>query len=842
MNRYPSWYRLELEPGYTLTGSHNNNGFYEPGETITLKNLTVTNVGGSPTPEFQPVQLFMNSNDKWIVSNGEELKLPKVLAPGESFTFKDSISFHLTEKDRTEEGLLRETDIVRPRSRVTRVEREFTQFATGAQTKIKVQYPIEITPLESLASVAPGEAQMVMFRIKNISQQTIGQFNADQSLRFAHSVFRRTKGSTGEGDFVISSSKDGGAVSPKEGIERAIEGLKPGAEIIVTTYVGFQEGADLYSEVNIQPELFLQSILDPKNIRLIHYEPYKLRVATAFKYQPDADVLLIANHDLDKAALEALRATAAVKQLKMDIWDFSYYGFFDFSHNVADYGAIFEAYRGKTLMLLGNPVRYTTDGRKVRPQTLISPDTVIEAARRYGIKIVVLDTSDNSTETVERLIEPLPLNTKAEGTAADVREHVSLKKYLKDLGTAIHEVQEDQGDAYSFLGVDKVTLKKTPLWPWTEPTEEMVKQEGLKSLIGTEAYVPESQAFADYDFDPQLLGKTLLWRHWQLGHLNVRRSVDDSKTTVVAINIPKARFEDPNFIMSDGFQTAFDLSLNFLLKLKLLNSILLGEFGKNMDLNNVPPQLADRVRDPLAFARVLVHSLMLDLIHEQMTIRPSEHLSRVPQKELWNKLDYMKKLTEFNYTQLKLDPASPEGELFVDFIVSLRYFNYAILSGLQKFLYQNSSKSYQISVLTKQMLKRVDSLVFSDIPAAEKLIEEKLVAKRKEARDLKVSRAQVVHFLDPDDLRSSSVRDGDVFREPTRRLRSVERQQELQATETTRAAMAGEVKAAIEKDNARLRLGPEDCRQLLESARPAQKDLLHVPLIFDRAEPISVAR
>ena len=81
---------------------------------------------------------------------------------------------------------------------------EFPDISSRSARKIRVQYPIEITPLQSLTSIAPGEAQLVMFRIKNISNQTIGSGFDHHGLRYARTEFRRTTGSTDAEHFVVS--------------------------------------------------------------------------------------------------------------------------------------------------------------------------------------------------------------------------------------------------------------------------------------------------------------------------------------------------------------------------------------------------------------------------------------------------------------------------------------------------------------------------------------------------------------------------------------------------------------------------------------------------------------
>ena len=82
--------------------------------------------------------------------------------------------------------------------------------------------------------------------------------------------------------------------------------------MLVETFIAFRPGAAHYSKVGIQPELFLESILERGQINRIQFEPFELRVSRAYAYSPDADVLLIANHGLDASVLDAFEGYAGL--------------------------------------------------------------------------------------------------------------------------------------------------------------------------------------------------------------------------------------------------------------------------------------------------------------------------------------------------------------------------------------------------------------------------------------------------------------------------------------------------------------------------------------------------
>jgi len=829
---YDRPYHLTLLPGYKLTGSHNSNGFFEPGETITITGLTVINSGGSPTPKYQKVLLYLNDS-KWIKSHAIELVLPEVLNPGESHTFTEPITFNLNELKRTNPDLLRETDVTAHDMKVTRINRKFKNFNNNALTTINVQYPIEITALESLVSLVPGQAAKVQYKIKNISVQTIGKMPG-LDARAAHHIFRRTGGTVDANDFVIATDLEDPSADPSVGIQRALEGLKPGEERIVEIYVGFRDTAVNYKNVIFRPELYLESILNPDTMNQTQVKHFDMRVGQTFEYHKDAEVLLIANHNLDKKALDALRATAAIRKLTMDVWDFSLYGFFSFSNKIQDYENMFKAYRGKTIVILGNEIDAPTSKEHV--QNLLDPNAIIEAARRYGIKVVVIDTTGDAKATVARMTEPTPIIVAGEGTPDQVRDYTSSEAYLKNLAQGIQQVQDEDGNIDEFLGIDRMQVRKAK-WFGFEPTRKYLRERAAETLRKTQGVVPETQFFIDYQFNPSKKSTDSwknLWgtrRVWNVGEMSIIKSVDDARTSVTAIQLQAGKIDDPNFILSEEFQTAFDCVLNYSTKMKLMNSIILGDFAKAQPIA-LPEGFENiKIPTPMQMANTLSHAILLDILHEQLIIRPYEYDSNVEKKELWNKLDLLKKLTDYDYSQFKLDPKSEEGQLFVKLIVDIGFFGKRSLSFSDNWLSWlpfKSKKNIDVSEVTQEMLDRLVNTVFDNTPKTnpeEKdiraFIAEETKNRVKLSKEKGIKRDSLLSYLDPRNLSTAFVRDGQVHINLDDRVRSEKRQQSLREQNEARIRRAEQVRTAVVDQQGRLLLNPTQCAQLMVAGRGA---------------------
>lgn len=812
---YPAPYSLILQPDFKLTGDLNNNGFFEPGETIHVQNIKVTNNGQAPTPKYQDIELYLSDNSNWIRSKKMKLKLPKVLQPGESYAFtSEKLSFFLAEKPRTQPGVMDSNDSLQPQASVTEVDRQFEAFANGATRGFKVRYPLEITPLQALDALAPGEVARVLFKVRNVSQQTIGKIEG-QKYRMAHAQLRRDGGNTDKDHVVIIPTLEGQFLDSTVGHSFPLAGLKPAEEMIVEAYVGVDAGAKPYSSATLMPEFFLESNLKPGEVNRAQYNPFKLTVSQVFKHTPNADILLVSNTTLNNSVREALDATAKVRNLTMDIWDFSLYGFFNLRQSLAEWKHFFDAYRNKTIVIMGNNVQ--TPAGKARVQNLMSPDDIIEAGRRYGIRFLIIDTSDNTRETVERMISPESIA----GDSAGVNHYTSVESFVKELKTEVKKLDEEtNGDAAEDIGISEITLKAGGFWGKPN-AEKIVKKSVEATLAQSRAIAPEVSLYIDQTINLEKIGK-----RWSVGKLRIRRSVDLSRTSVMGLNVSSKTLKDPNYIQSAEFQTAFDIGMHLDTKLKLIGSILSGTF--------VPAQLPPEFkhmqdRTPVEFAQLLLRSVLLEIIDEQMTIRPFQFVSNLDKETLWNKLDVLSRVANFTYGQTDLDPSTEIGQVWLEFIAELKYFSRDSVTRGQNFwsntlgLIFGKSKNYQVSQVSNELIQRLIKGVFGDEHQKdiEKLIEDRMNALRKENKGVRGEK--VAAGLSTTKMSQAIVRNTMLTLEAMGRVRNEETQIKMQAAQTARQARGEEVRVAYANKAAELKVKPEICEEIFKRRQSVNK-------------------
>ncbi|MCB0349681.1 MAG: hypothetical protein KDD38_00775 [Bdellovibrionales bacterium] len=811
-HKYDGPYNLILQPGYKLTGDLNNNGFYEPGESITISNLTVTNSGYSPSPKYQKMILYVSDNSAWIRSKGIEISVPVVLNPGESYTFsKETLAFYLAELPRLEEGLLSTSDTLKPRARVERVERDFKGFNDSSSTNLKIRYPIEITPLNGLQSIAEGEMTRVLFKVKNVSEQTIGAINGKNRRAFTR--LRREGGELEKEAFAILDKNKSAVADNATGFDQALQGLKPGEEMIIDAVIGVREGATPYSEAILYPELHLESILKPDTIRRIQYNPFTLRVAQTFKYNSDSDILLVANHSLDDQVLEALKYTAKMRHLKMDIWDFNYYGFFNLNFKIDEWNTFFSGYRNKTIIVMGNPV--STPIGKQRTQDLLSPNEVIDAARRFGIRIFIIDTQNSSEESIARLVTPTPIENE------DITvPYSSTKNYVDELrkDVAIFDEHID-GDVDEFMGVSEIQVQQTRLWGVPKNTD--ITKAAEKLLLESQAHAPETNLFINYTFNPQKVSGTV-FKKWTVGNLKIQRSVDTTRTSVVSVSIAENKIQDPQFVLSEEFQTAFDSGLHLDTKLQMLNSVLLGEFAQN---NKIPEQFKSfRGLEPMAFADALMKSILHEIVHEQLGIRPYNFKSQLDKETLWKKLDVLTRVANFPYGQVHLRLDSKEGRLWINFIHDLKTFSkYSVSVGENIYAYTlglvfGTGKNYQVSEVTNELIERLIHNVYEDSEID--LVKAQLKDMAKATRTSKDKRENILESFTQGALSKVLSTNGSAKVEPSARLRGENDQAALMEEKKQRLTRASDVHAAVAKERNDYLIPAEECLKLLKKTNP----------------------
>ncbi|MBW2464330.1 MAG: hypothetical protein JRH11_21955, partial [Deltaproteobacteria bacterium] len=175
VTQYEDRYRLRL-----LSFQHasaNEDGIYEPDERVEVSGLMVLNFGGMPTPRNHDVCLSLESSG-WVWPDEDaHLVLSKSLPAGEVAEVPGSLFFTLRDWQPNLPGEAFETfDHILHGAVLPAAYRDFEGYhgPEDPQGAVHVRFPIEVSAIESLHALAPGEAARVLFEMRSISRRAFG--------------------------------------------------------------------------------------------------------------------------------------------------------------------------------------------------------------------------------------------------------------------------------------------------------------------------------------------------------------------------------------------------------------------------------------------------------------------------------------------------------------------------------------------------------------------------------------------------------------------------------------------------------------------------------------------
>ncbi|HWU42778.1 MAG TPA: hypothetical protein VN132_05040, partial [Bdellovibrio sp.] len=536
---YDRAYNLNLVD-YNLI-PESKNGILEPGEKVFVHNLRVRNTGGMPTPRFTKIRIFLR-NSEYSIADSMELEIPKSLAPNEVYTFAgNSLSFVIknnifrtAQEDRT-----RWDDHIQPLAQMTEVERSFNQFS--APRSIEITYPVEIEPIITSRSVAPGEKTQVLLRIKNIST---ADFGSTSELQRELAVFlRKTSGDLATSNFKLVDEQ-GRDLNMQEGILKAVDHLKAGESALIAGQLEIGPQAEPFSRAEIG---FRLDIGTPKGATAktsIQDRHVNFSISQVYRRDPSANVLLVVNSGIDKERSWALKKMIENVGLKPAIWDLSYYGEISLT-KMLDHGSSFaEDFKGMNIVIANN-IFEVNQGVTSAAQ-YISHRELAEAASKKGIGVLILGGDA--------------------GSVIDNTNKVSIEKRPN-------------------ISVSKWRL-------WGKPSEDQMTEEANDLLNDISKKDPSGNYVVVHSFSPQLLKTAFggILKTWSLGNLEVHRSLDTRHASIVAVNVGQGGNLTPSDIYSRSTEVAFAMSLSVDKRMKILNEKLKSSNAEDVNIAYVIAQ------------------------------------------------------------------------------------------------------------------------------------------------------------------------------------------------------------------------------------------------------------
>ncbi|MFN0246438.1 MAG: hypothetical protein ACKV2T_05995 [Kofleriaceae bacterium] len=541
--------------------SLNEDAVYEPRELVRVFDIEVENVGGMPTPKKDELALALASGG-WIRPEPGELRCTPGLDPGARYKVPGELRFRIAEH--TPEGPsdpLEVEESILQRAMLPSVRRDFERYQEGEaieQGRFVIRYPVRISPITNLKSLAAGEATRVRFTITNQSRFALG--GAADCKRVV--CVRVTTAADSElGDEHVVLLADGNELSPGTGWSRELGKLDAGDAHELEISVRLRDSAPEYLRFAAHVTLELGDIDAPAQTRAIQLRGFDIRVARPFAVS-DADLLLVVNHRTTREEIEAWEQLGQRLAFDIAIWDLSRERHLDLERPLSDGISLFDWFKDKAIVLLDNPIENPlgAPGDEMYPHVLLADDQLARAATS-GIDIALIGKG------------------------------LSLKRLLVPSSTP-----------------DEIPIyRRYWLRWWAKPTEDWLEKVATKKSQLLVEEKPTERHVVIYRFAPEIDKNSAWVNKWRVGTLHTARTLDAAAGAVVHADVDAHELHDPSYVLSDHAVTTLLAMFGFDENIERLRTLL--------DRDDPGERMLGPAANPTDLAPLL-DALVLDIANE----------------------------------------------------------------------------------------------------------------------------------------------------------------------------------------------------------------------------------
>ncbi|MEZ4441304.1 MAG: hypothetical protein R3B72_19545 [Polyangiaceae bacterium] len=655
--RYPSRYHLRLA-GFKHE-SENADGIYEPDERVRVFDVEIDNVGGMPTPTHSDAELRLEPRG-WVQPEDACLTLPRSIPAGMRVKLPGPLWFSIGDfQPQTPDQPLAIPETIHQRCGLPDVRRDFLGFdhlAAPQHGAFSIRFPVEVTPLEALRALGPGEATKLRFRVDNRSKKALGRGSeCGRVLRFR----LYTKDSELGDAHALLFDEAGHRVSLDDGWEVEIDRLEGGESRAFEVALGVTEDAPLYRRLGLWLSLELGRIERPYEARAVQHRALDVRVASLYRAPEGANVLLVVNHRTESEELEAWRAQLKRLGLVAAVWDLSREGGIDLDAPQADGQSLAERFSGGSMIVLNNHVE--TPAGEDSAHRVIGKPTVVAAAA-HGIDVLFVGNDVG----IQQLLEPTHLLDLAMPEAGEVEdaseEEVPLAEVLEK------SLVKQSTDALALTRARGAVYDMD--WLGRGPDTRVMAKTANRILRRLAARHPSLRLVAVTHVDKRV-DKRFLWiRRWHVGQIEIRATLTTEDGRLVSVEAPRADACRPDYIASDDTLLALLLTRSFAEKLEQLDRAVAA-------VRDQPPDAPPSPGDALV-ARIL-EALVVDLAQEIRGLLLPGWRSGMGLSEMDSAMPRLRALAAFEPRGAKasrLDPASTSGGHVIALVAKLRRFVY----------------------------------------------------------------------------------------------------------------------------------------------------------------------
>lgn len=653
--RYNSCYNLSLESFSHV--SVNADAVYEPGERIRVFDIVARNVGGMPTPtKSELISRLLRSS--WVYPEEESLVVPPGLDSGQSVELEGELNFKIG--DYTPKGPsdpLEVEESVHLRATLPEVKRDFPAFEnTDSEEcgKFLIRFPLRISEIESLHSLAPGEISRVRWDVVNQSTAALGRDS--QSGRILRVILNLHESNLGAEDLVFINP-EGNVESFANGYVKEIPLLDGGECASIEVALGIREGVQHYRSSTIRLTLELGHVSDPTDLRAIQFREFTTRVGRPYNAHPGTELLLVVNQGSTAEELAAWERLAANFGVSLNIWDISLMGHLDLLKESRG-SSLLEELAGQTIVLLDCEI--LSGSGPVRPHAFLDKAQVFAAAKR-GINFSYLGPDFG----LDKLLIRTDNEDGAWATTPD------------QLCEVLEEARDDLSDVLK--GQDCSLKIEDKMWRWSVPTEARLIEVALNLQTRLCNEHPDRRYLAVYEFEPELVSKGLVSQTCSLGNIHVVATLDSAAGTTVHAKMDERSLHDPEVILGDESLVALLLTMSLGEKLVRIKELLyrdsipalLGDLDESLSEHEEGFHAGPEADHLLT---LIVDAICADVANEMAAVLATRWRSGLSADQVERSMPLLRELCGFVISEHSPHPpGSPGGNHLLRLIARLRF-------------------------------------------------------------------------------------------------------------------------------------------------------------------------
>lgn len=699
-----------------LNSGHIADGIFEPGEKGLIEQIFVKNNGLIPTPANAKTRIKIRSG-AYFITDEIEMPLPEGLAPGEVRLVTDSsgkelqIPFEVKNlgfKTPGVEPFIRQ-EMIKPigLADVAQIERVIPEFneVNGGLKEFTVQFPVMIEPINTIPSLARGEASKFIFKITNISGQ---DFGSESEIKRQLEFYIKRQGGDLKAEDIEFYDLEGKSISLNEGFLKEITNLRANQSRIIEFVVGVSGAADSYRSSISRVDLSIDRLgtQNRQGLQTVQRRLHVLNIADDYFHTPDADILLVTNHRMSRDAYEAWKTVAERLETSVDIWDLSYKNFISFMEKLTSGNeveqkndgysehrtSLAQDFAGKTIILLANMFEDTSGEHNGKAQNVwdyVKLQDLRKAAIKHNINLRIIGPNDEKRTFLD-LISPHAIEEKRV-------DYSNMKELYEAVKTTDVLTADQINDAdYWEVGL------KAPVTRWryfTVSTQRFIEKQAAK-LLG---YAQKQDPDADYVVVHRFSGDVqkrhgVLWniawfgKTYNEGDLEILRSVKKDAGHLVATQKEEWVFNSKDYILSHENLVELFLSRNFERNFKQFESYISRYSRLTEDQKKVIPALSE--------------AMMKMLVLEQVSLRTRLGYMSRSRSALSQRLEYLEFLMSHKFEISKTTPVEVQ-KLIMDMILNLQIYSEGQRTWWEKYLLLNMTKNARITKYTQQMARNL---------------------------------------------------------------------------------------------------------------------------------------